>query len=461
MKALKIFIKQEFVIKLILIVSIFSLTLFAFNNKDLVKIFRLEIALYPIGQIYLLMGKVFVSVNILGFLWYIVNFLKYKPILSVKDEELPFCSVVIPAYNEGIQVMNTIVSVSKSNYPKHKLQIISIDDGSMDDTWEWMNKAKRKCGREVVLIKMKKNSGKREALTEGFKNCVGEVIVTIDSDCLVTKDTLRNMVSPFVKDERVGAVAGNVRVLNSKEGLIPKMLDVAFTYSFDFIRAAQSSVNTVMCTPGALSGYRKSIVMNVLDQWRNQIFLGQVSKIGEDRAMTNLILKNGYSVLFQQNAVVLTNVPVHWVQLCKMFLRWARSNIRETIVMSGFVFNKFREQSKVGARINIVFHIFNMIKSEIMLSMTIMLFFWRPLEMFFVFWLGSAITLSFSFLFFTFKNKNSEGLWIYCYGLYWLVGLAWISTYALFTPQNSSWMTRDKISILPQLNPEPKVTFKH
>src|SRR5690606_37674855 len=75
------------------------------------------------------------------------------------------------------------------------------------------------------------------------------------------------------------------------------------------------------------------------------------SDIGEDRAMTNMILKQGYHVQFQENAYVYTNIPKRYKNLYKMFIRWERSNVRENIMMSTFAFTAFREGSKVGPRI--------------------------------------------------------------------------------------------------------------
>src|SRR5262249_7140076 len=147
------------------------------------------------------------------------------------------------------------------------------------------------------------------ALHEGFVRSRGQVLVTVDSDSEVHADTLRNLVTPLVVDESVGAVAGNVRVLNREGGPIARMMDVVFTYAFDFIRAAQSEVRTVMCTPGALSAYRRGLVLRVLPRWMAQTFLGLPANIGEDRALTNFILREGYHVTFQGNAVVDTEVP--------------------------------------------------------------------------------------------------------------------------------------------------------
>ena len=84
----------------------------------------------------------------------------------------------------------------------------------------------------------------------------GDVFVTVDSDSIVTKDTLINLVSPFIKDEQCGAVAGNIRVLNNKKEALPKMLDVSFVMSFEFVRFAESNLNSVLYTPGALAAYK-------------------------------------------------------------------------------------------------------------------------------------------------------------------------------------------------------------
>jgi hyaluronan synthase len=106
------------------------------------------------------------------------------------------------------------------------------------------------------------------------------------------------LVSPFVTQKNCGAVAGNIRVLNTKKEILPKMLDVSFVMSFEFVRSAESALNSVLCTPGALAAYRKDAVLKCLPEWISQTFMGQPSDIGEDRAMTNMILKQGKSVQF-------------------------------------------------------------------------------------------------------------------------------------------------------------------
>jgi len=214
-----------------------------------------------------------------------------------------------------------------------------------------MLKAKELLGDRLSIYQQPENKGKRHALYRGFNMGTGAVFVTVDSDSIVKPDTLRNLVSPFVVNKDCGAVAGNVKVLNNSKALIPKMLNVSFVFSFEFVRSAESMFGSVLCTPGALAAYKRDAVFNCLPEWINQQFMGQASDIGEDRAMTNMILKQGYKVLFQRNAHVLTNVPETYKGLYKMFIRWGRSNVRENINMLQYVFKNFRKDSKFGTRL--------------------------------------------------------------------------------------------------------------
>src|SRR5690606_22122319 len=153
--------------------------------------------------------------------------------------------------------------------------------------------AKKKLGERLMILQQPHNQGKRHALYRGFNIGSGDVFVTVDSDSVVNADTLRNLVSPFVKNENCGAVAGNIQVLNNTKALLPKMLNVSFVLSFEFQRAVESRLNSVLCTPGALAAYKRDAVFACLPEWINQTFMGKPSDIGEDRAMTNMILKQG------------------------------------------------------------------------------------------------------------------------------------------------------------------------
>lgn len=393
-------------------------------------------------------GKVF-SVFALGllifqicfFLFTVYLYFKYKPIQSVSDDELPTCTVIVPAFNEGEQVLHTLRSLANSHYPSHKLQILAIDDGSEDDTWYWMQQAKLELGERLSIYQQPQNMGKRHALYRGFKIGSGEVFVTVDSDSIVLKNTLRNLVSPFVVNPNCGAVAGNVKVLN-KKAIIPKMLNVSFVFSFEFVRSAESMLGSVLCTPGALSAYRKEAVFACLNDWINQTFMGTLSDIGEDRAMTNMILKQGYVVLFQRNANVLTNVPEKYKGLYRMFIRWGRSNVRENIAMAQFVFKNFRNESKAGTRLLFVNQWIRIIMAyPVLLSMLIFTL-THPI-LFLSSTLSSILVLSSIPVFFFAKRYSfSEAFWAYSYGVLYTFGLFWITPYSIATASKSGWLTR-------------------
>ncbi len=398
---------------------------------------------HKLSNIYVLAGKVLFFVNVAVLIWRVLLVARYRPVEPCSDAELPMCTVIIPAYNEGNMVVKTLHSVAQSDYPADKLQIIAIDDGSKDDTWYWMQHAAGQLGTKIETIRFEKNCGKRQALYEGFVRSKGEVIVTIDSDSIIETKTLRCMVSPFCKDEKIGAVAGSVKVFNKDKGMIPKMLDVSFAYSFDFIRASQSEVDTVFCTPGALSAYRKAPLMNVLDEWMAQTFMGRPAKIGEDRAMTNAILKDGYHVKFQSNAVVFTDVPVEYSKLCNMFLRWARSNIRETIVMGKFIFTNFRQTPALGARINFLLSAMALTVAQVLLIGLLCCILWHPSVFVSQIILCASLSSLIPAVFYFIRRFNTDALWAIPYGIFWVFGLSWITIYALCTAGNDKWLTRE------------------
>lgn len=376
------------------------------------------------------------------FLLTVFLYFRYKPIESVSDEELLTCTVIVPAYNEGKQVYDTLMSLAASDYPIEKMQLLAIDDGSQDDTWFWMKKAKVELGDRVSIFQQPKNMGKRHALYRGFNLGTGEVFVTVDSDSIVKEDTLRNMISPFVRNEKCGAVAGNVQVLNNKKALIPKMLNVSFVFSFEFIRSAESEFGSVLCTPGALSAYRSKAVFACLQDWIHQTFMGQPSDIGEDRAMTNMILKQGYEVKFQQNAYVLTNVPEKYKGLYKMFIRWGRSNVRENIMMAKFVFSDFRQESKAGTRLLFVNQWIKLIMAYPVVIFMLAFILTHPL-LFISSTLVSILVLSsIPVLFYAKRYKVSEAFWAYSYGILYAFGLFWITPYAIATAHHRGWLTR-------------------
>lgn len=395
-----------------------------------------------LGLTFIVIATALFVYKLFFFIYTAYNYYKYKPIESVSDKELPSVTIIVPAYNEGKQVWDTLISLANSNYPKNKIQLVSIDDGSLDDTWDWMLDAKEKLGDRLEIYQQPENKGKRHALYRGFNVGTGEIFVTVDSDSIVTEDTLRNLVSPFVKDKECGAVAGNIRVLNNKKEMLPKMLDVSFVMSFEFVRSAESNLNSVLCTPGALAAYRSSAVFECLPEWIDQTFMGKPSDIGEDRAMTNMILKQGKHVLFQRNAVAYTNVPEKYPGLYKMFIRWGRSNVRENIAMAKYVFTNFREGNKLGSRLLFISQASRIIMSYPFVIFMLFFVLTHPLLFLGSTLLSILILSTFSVLFYSYRYEIKESIWAYSYSILYTFALFWITPYAIATASRRGWLTR-------------------
>ncbi len=363
----------------------------------------------------------------------------YRPKPAADMRTAPAMTVIIPAYNEGAMVAKTIASVAAAKYPRDRLEIVVIDDGSKDDTWEHIEGAVARCADRVTTVRFPQNRGKRAALEEGFHRARGEVVVTIDSDSEIDSDTLLAIAGPF-RDPKVGAVAGKVLVHNRRSGVIPRMLHVRFILSFDFLRSAQSTYGTVYCCPGALSAYRTSVVREVLPFWREQKFLGVECTYGEDRALTNFILGEGYDSVYQGTARVRTLVPENYGKLCRMYLRWDRSYIREEIRFARIVWKRPPVKALIAAldvtitnlRYPVGYATMALLAVFAVDDPTTIL---RVLS-------AMGIMTSLNMLYYL----RSELSWDFLFGIFYayfsFFTLFWIFPYALLTVRSRSWLTR-------------------
>ena len=270
--------------------------------------------------------------------WRLVLWPFYRPAppLDPRDSRLPALTVIVPAYNEGAAVAACIESIVGSDYPPERLALVVVDDGSTDDTFVHMQAAAAAAPGRVTLHRLPVNLGKRHAMHAGFLRAGSPVAVTVDSDTVLPPDALRALVTPLVRDPRVGAVAGRIEVLNRDENALTKMLGVRFRIGFDFQRAYQSILGSVLVCPGALTAYRLAAIRDGLDAWLHQSFLGCPCPTGDDHALTNTVLAGGWRTVYQANAVGLTRVPAAYRGLSRMYLRWSRSNVRESLLYFGF-----------------------------------------------------------------------------------------------------------------------------
>jgi len=365
---------------------------------------------------------------------------RYKEKAAAEFASAPMLTVIIPAYNEGPMVAQTIDSVAQANYPRDRLEIFVIDDGSKDDTWEHISAAARRHANVVTPLRFAKNQGKRAALEAGFTRARGEIAVTIDSDSVIEPQTLLEMAGPF-REPKVGAVAGKVAAFNRRNGIFPRMLHVRFILSFDMLRAIQSTYGTVYCCPGALSAYRLSAVHKVLHDWSKQTFMGVPCTFGEDRAMTNMILAEGFDTVYQRNAVVHTIVPETYVKLTRMFLRWERSYVREEWKFLSSVLWKRPWKTRWISIIDSFFTNMRFPMIYVTLAMLVTLVMSDPFTLLRLL-VAIGLMSTFYMLYYLRSEKSPDFVYGIAYAYFAFFTLFWIFPYAVLTVRARSWLTR-------------------
>ncbi|MBQ4328621.1 MAG: glycosyltransferase [Lentisphaeria bacterium] len=354
------------------------------------------------------------------------------------------CDVIIPAFNEGRHIFETVKSVMASNY--RNFRIVVIDDGSSDDTRYWIQLAEKTYPERVTALCFDQNRGKKHALAAGIGASDSEIIITIDSDSVVKEDAIENILKPFA-DEKVGAVAGNINVQNLDQGLIPRLMDIIFVFSYELLRSAQSQFGSVMCTPGALSAYRRSAVEPVLEKWLKQKFLGSYTSIGEDRALTCFLIRDKWDVVYQETAKAYTNMPVRYKDLCRMLLRWVRGDIRENILLSPYIASSFSVTDPKSVGLIFHFIVFNVGTFAPIVTLPLLILYGVVNPAF-------LLAMAPCFLFVTVlwsvlpmmvymrKKTVKYAFHSITYSVFALIGLSWIPCWSILTLNNNKWLTR-------------------
>lgn len=225
----------------------------------------------------------------------------------------PAVSVIIPAWNEQVGILNTVRSVLASTYSN--LEVIVVNDGSTDDTDGVMRRFVRqhKSSLDAASLRylVQPNGGKATALNRGIAHATGEIIITIDADSVVAKDAVAKFVARF-QDPRVMAVAGNVRIGNQSQ-VIGLLQQLEYVFGFYFKRA-DALLNSIYIVGGAAAAYRRTVFTRVgyFDE----------TIITEDIEMSTRIQDAGLKIDYAPDAIVFTEGPTDVASLCKQRLRW-------------------------------------------------------------------------------------------------------------------------------------------
>ena len=249
----------------------------------------------------------------------------------------PSAAVLVACRNEGDSIGKTIGRIYSEGYPHDRLEVVVVNDGSTDGTLVEMHQAQ---GRHpgLVVVDFEENKGKRHGMAIGALLARAEFLIYVDSDSFLLPGSIHKILQGLA-DPTVAAVSGHTDVENTDVNVLTKMQDVRYFVSYRVMKAAESVFGAVSCCPGCFSAYRKSCVLNVLDPWLNQRFLGNYCTFGDDRSLTNYLLRH-YRVLYDDEALATTIVPEKWGKYVRQQARWKRSFIREFFVAGKFFWRK-------------------------------------------------------------------------------------------------------------------------
>lgn len=267
-----------------------------------------------------------------------ISYTKENEQAIANNEYEPHVSFVIPCKNEQGAIEKTITQCFLADYPREKIEVIIVNDGSTDNTLDIIMEMKRKFP-DLVVVNWRKNRGKRFGMAEGFRRAQGEIIIQLDSDSYIVPETFRKLIEPFANEE-IGAICAHADPENADDNIVTKMQAAYYFMSFRILKAAESTYYTVFCCSGCSSAYRKSAVLPILDTWLGETFLGLPVTWGDDRALTNWVLKNDYRTIYTDEARARTIVPETLRQFIKQQIRWKKGWFVNSIFAGKFIWKK-------------------------------------------------------------------------------------------------------------------------
>lgn len=304
--------KKQVAVSLLLIAVVVILTILLFRYPDVLgPIFIKGLVVTLATFLILLILRHFLLI------WF--SFLQQRE-LANKDypDVYPFVSIVVPAFNEGEVIESSLASLLELRYPYY--EIVAVDDGSTDDTFERMRTFEGNHYGVRVSVFRKENSGKADTLNYGIRRSKAPIVVCMDSDSRLTAESLRYAVKHFT-DPDVGAVAGNVKVAN-RHNIWTKLQALEYIEGLNIVRKAQAFFRSVNVIPGPMGIFRRTTLERV-GGYDSDTF-------AEDFDLTVKVLADGWRIAYEPKAVAWTEAPEELLDIIKQRYRWSRG-ILQTI----------------------------------------------------------------------------------------------------------------------------------
>ena len=247
---------------------------------------------------------------------------RYRPVTAPHRATT---SVVIPVVDEPLDLFRDVLRRIVDQRPD---EVIVVINGAPNPDLEGV------CDEFAPLVQRVHTPipGKRNAVKIGTQMSRGEITVLVDSDTVWTDGTLPELVKPFA-DPKVGGVTTRQRILEPTRSWITRWADWLENTRALYSMPAQSVLGQVGCLPGRTIAFRRHILVQVMDKFMTEKFLGVFLEVSDDRTLTNLTLKAGYRTVYQHTSLVYTDAPLQVRKLWKQQLRWARGSQYNTLRM--------------------------------------------------------------------------------------------------------------------------------
>jgi len=236
---------------------------------------------------------------------------KKRKKMNMGGRKKPLVSVIVPCYNEEMTLENCVSSLMDQSY--RKFEILLIDDGSSDKTLDLCRKLSARLQGRVSYF-TKQNGGKASALNCGIRHSNGEILVCIDADSVFVKNTLQELVKSFIKNPELGAVGGNVKVANRNK-LFNKYQAIEYITGLNIQRRSFAYLGCMQVISGAIGAFNKEKLISIGGYSSDTIV--------EDMDVTVSMIKAGYKVEYNSNAVAYTEAPENVHDFIRQRHRWS------------------------------------------------------------------------------------------------------------------------------------------
>ncbi len=235
-------------------------------------------------------------------------------------------TIIVPCWNEEATVSKTVYSLLNLDYPKDKLKIMVVNDGSTDSTWQVVQKFKN---HPQIVLHSKENGGKYTALNYGLSNLTTDLVGCLDADSYVHKDALKHIMIHF-QNKEIMAVAPSIKLWQPKS-ILQLLQKVEYGFGI-FTRKMFHYMQAIYITPGPFSIFKRE-VFEKLGGYKH-------AHNTEDIEIALRMQKNGYKIAHAHNAIVYTIPPRTVKKLLKQRVRWSHGFIKNASDYRDMFFNK-------------------------------------------------------------------------------------------------------------------------